>query len=513
MAMFRRRKSSFTNTNLRRSLLSFHTQPKPQPTNSKIKELVLNGHFISALELYSNLFNHHGFKPDNFTFPYILKAASQLKDPTIGLLIHGHAIRTGFDSNLFVSNSLILFYGQFGNLEAIHYLFVKIPQRNIVTWTAVLSAYTQNKLFKQAIELFRTMLFAGTRPNSFTMATLIPIFGYGVGSTQIHGFSIKCGFESDIFVATALIDAYAKCGAFFSAGRVFREMPEKNIVSWNTMISGCNQNGYTKDSLQLFMEMQKSNSIQPDSFSVVTVLCCCSSLASMRHGKEIHGYVYKATLEGSVLVGNGLIDMYGKCGALDLAELVFSKMQERDVSSWTALINCYGLHGKGAKAISIFEKMKQNGDITPNSVTLIALLSACSHSFLIEDGFRYFKAMSCDYGIEPNMKHYVCMVDMLGRVGLLAEALQFINEMPIPADARVWEALLGAATIRGDTTTAEMAAKCLMELESEDPDLHVQLANTYADAGQWGNVAKIRERMQSRRFHKNPGLSSIQIVQ
>ncbi|XP_058076343.1 putative pentatricopeptide repeat-containing protein At3g49142 [Magnolia sinica] len=222
--------------------------------------------------------------------------------------------------------------------------------------------------------------------------------------------------------------------------------------------------------------MQESNTIQPDTFTIVAILGSSSCLASLRQGKEIHGYVYRATMEHEIFVTNRLIDMYGKCGDVEKAQQVFDNMQERDVGSWTALINCYGLHGHGTRAIAVFEKMKQTPSGTPQ---------------------LYFS-------IDPTMKHHVCIVDMLGRAGHLMEALKFISDMPIQPDSRVWEALLGAASIRGDRTATEIAVKQLLELEPENSvELQVQLSSIYAKAGKWDDVAKIRGRMKS----KSPGIS------
>ncbi|RWR84439.1 Pentatricopeptide repeat [Cinnamomum micranthum f. kanehirae] len=464
-ALLKRHPPNYT----RNPLISFHTQPRSQSNNTSIKTLVQGGNFIEALQLYSKLWNH-GFKPDNFTFPYILKASSHLQNPCMGLLLHSHAIKTGFDSNLYVGNSLILFHGQFGYLDVVHQLFEDMPERNIVTWTGVISAFIQNDRFEDGAELFRAMRIA------------------------------------------ALLDVYAKCGHANFARQHFDELPWRNLVSWNAMISGYNYNGNAQVSLELFVDMQRSEKIQPDSFTIVAVLSSCSSLASSRGGKEIHGYVYRAGFERENFIGNGLIDMYGKCGDMELAQRVFNEMLERDVNSWTALISCYGLNGHGTKAIAIFERMKQTASITPNSVTFIAVLTACSHACLLQDGFQYFKAMSSNFGIEPAMKHYVCMVDMLGRAGQFSEALRFINEMPIRPDSRAWEALIGAASIRGDTAAAEIASKCLLELEPENPDLDVQLSNIHAKAGNWDHVAKIRGRMRSNKLQKSPGLSWIETL-
>ncbi|KAJ8629087.1 hypothetical protein MRB53_022410 [Persea americana] len=495
----------------RNPLISFHTQPKTQSNNTAIKTLVQGGHFIEALQLYSKLWNH-GFKPDNFTFPYILKASSQLQNPCMGLLFHSHAIKTGFDSNLYVGNSLILFYGQFGYLDVVHQLFEDMPERNIVTWTGVISAFIQNGRFEYGAKLFRAMRMAGMRPNSFTMASILPGISVGEEATQMHSLMVKCGFDSDVLVSTALLDVYAKCGHANFARQHFNELPWRNLVSWNAMISGHNYNGIAQESLELFVDMQWSEKVQPDSFTIVAVLSSCSSLASSRGGKEIHGYVYRAGFEMENFIGNGLIDMYGKCGDMELAQRVFDEMLERDVNSWTALISCYGLNGHGTKAIAIFERMKQTTSITPNSITFMAVLTACSHACLLKDGFQYFKAMSSNFGIEPAMKHYVCMVDMLGRAGQFSEVLRFINEMPIRPDARVWEALIGAASIQGDTAAADIALKCLLELEPENPDLDVQLSNIYAKAGYWDHVAEVRGRMRSNKLQKSPGLSWIETL-
>ncbi|MCL7049471.1 hypothetical protein MKW94_006515 [Papaver nudicaule] len=478
--MFRRSYCCFSLTNPKSSLYSTQTRSnsKPEFLNSSIKQLVQRGESIQAVELCIKLCNN-GFKPDNFIFPYILKASSQLKDPFFGFQFHNQIIKTGFDSNVFVANSLILFYGKLGHLQNVQYLFDKIPQKNIVSWTAMISAYTQNHRFDLAIELFRYMQIVGVKANSFTMATLLPSFCDAYQLIQVHSFLIKHG----------------------------------NLVSWNALCSGYNQNGDARESLKLFAEMQKCGAFRPDSFTVVTALCSCSALTLVRQGKEIHGYLYRAGLESCVLVSNGLIDMYGKCGFLEIAKRVFNRMWERDVGSWTALIMCYGIHGQGLKAIEIFEQMKKTKSVSPNSVTLLAILTACSHSCLVEDGFKYFQSMTDGFGIEPTVKHYVCMVDMLGRAGLLEEALKFINRIPQPVDFRVWEALLGCATIQGDVEIAEIAAKSLMEMGTENPEVCVQVANIYAKSSRWDDVAKSRGAFQFMKLQKSPGVSVVQTLQ
>lgn len=435
---------------------------------SAVRQLVHAGNFVRALDLFSKFWNDGKLKPDCFIFPDLIKASSNLESPSLGLILHSHAIKLGYDSNSFVSTALLLFYGNFGNLEDIDTLFEGLSNRNIVTWTAAISAYSQNNQLDRSIQLFHEMRMAGISPNSFTMAALLPAFTYGreISMHLIHGLLIKCGFESDNIVSTAFICMLAKSGMLLTAHSIFDRMRLKNLVSWNSMILGYAQNGRFQESLQLFVEMQNLGTISPDSFSVVTALCCCSGLSLLGQGKEIHGYAYRVGfMEGNSLVNNAIIDMYGKCGVLEFAERVFCNLRERDVASWTALINSYGLNGKGDKAIHTFEKLKENGEISPNSVTLTTVLSACSHCCMVGEGFKYFRGMSKEFGIQPNMKHYSCMVDLLTRAGFYREALKFINEMPISPGVELWQTLLGAATIGGDRLTAEIASKHLMERE------------------------------------------------
>jgi pentatricopeptide repeat protein len=250
--------------------------------------------------------------------------------------------------------------------------------------------------------------------------------------------------------------------------------------------------------------------ITPDSATMVNVLKACARLGALQQGKWIHDYTTRAGFQGNTFVETALIDMYAKCGSIDIAHKLFDKMSTRDVVSWSAMIAGYGMHGRGNDALAVFSKM-QHTCIQPNDVTFVSVLSACSHAGLVDEGWHYFKCMSRDYCIMPRAEHYACMVDLLGRAGNLDEAQDFILSMPIQPNADVWGALLGACRIHCNVMLAECAAKYLFDLNPQNAGYYVLLSNTYAAAGRWDDAAKVRTNMKEMGLKMTPGCSFIEV--
>lgn len=268
------------------------------------------------------------------------------------------------------------------------------------------------------------------------------------------------------------------------------------------------QNGHCNEALKSFQQMQLAG-VKPTSISVVSILSACAQLTTLQPGKEIHGYVVKSGIECDAFVGNTLIDMYTKCGNLEDSGKVFDNMHQRTAVSWTAMIAGYGMYGQAEKALTLFNQMLEE-DTKPNDITFICVLSACSHAGLVKEGLQYFNVMNEKYHIAPSMKHYACIVDLLGRAGQLYEAEKIINSMPFEPNAIVWGTLLSACKIHGNTELAEQVAECLLELQPGNAGNYVLLSNIYATAGRWGDAMKVRKLMDDRGLKKKPGFSWIE---
>eukprot|EP01018_Ginkgo_biloba_P030326 Gb_08619 [translate_table: standard] len=479
--------------------------------NGMIRGYVIHGHYKEALTLYDQM-QKAGMQADNYTFPFVLKACADLADLQQGKDIHDYIIRSGLESDVYVSNALVAMYGKCGNIDDARQVFDRMPGRDLVSWTTLLSGYAQNGQANEALKLFRQMWLAGVKPNSVTTASVLPACGNLVTLQQgkeIHGYIIKSGFESDIFVASALVDMYAKCGSIEFARLVFDKMSQRNVVSWNGMISGYIQNGHANEALRLFHQMQLSG-LKPNWVTIASILPACARLTALHQGNEIHDYIIRNGFGSVILVGNALIDMYAKCGSIEFACHVFDRMSERDAVSWTAMIAAYGMHGHGDDALRIFYQMQHAG-LKPDPITFVGVLSACSHAGLLDEGLHYFEIMSRDYCITPRVEHYACIVDLLGRAGRLLEAREIIKKMPFDPGAVVWGGLLSACRIHHNVELGEHVAELLFELEPENPGNYALLSNIYAEAGRWDDVAKVRRMMKNRGLKKRPGCSWIKV--
>eukprot|EP01018_Ginkgo_biloba_P029523 Gb_22658 [translate_table: standard] len=469
-----------------------------------------NGPAEEALSLFHQV-QRAGMKPSQFIFSSVLSACASISALGPAKEIHKHIIQTGFESDVFIGSALVDIYAKCGNIEDARNLFDKFPARNMVCWTAMITGYMQNGRGEEALKLFRQMRRTGMKPNQFTFTS---ITGACAGlaaleeGAQVHNQIIKTGYESDVFVCSALVDMYGKCGSIEYASKLFYRMP-KNAVSWNAMISGFAQNGHGEEALKFFCQMQMEG-IKPNEVTFPVVLSACTSLVALGQGMKIHNHTIKTGLEFNVFVGSALVDMYAKCGSIRNAYEVFTNMPKRNEVSWNAMMAGYAQHGRGKEALHLFEQMQQDG-MTPNHITFISVLSACSHVGLVDEGRRYFKSMIRDYNIIPIQDHYACMVDLFARAGHLDEAKHIINEMPFEPGAVIWRTLLGACKIHGNMELAQHAAECILELEPQDAATYVLMSNIYAVAGRLDDAAKMRKLMDERGVNKEAGHSWIEV--
>eukprot|EP01018_Ginkgo_biloba_P023510 Gb_17379 [translate_table: standard] len=479
--------------------------------NGMIRGYVKNGLCKEALGLYHQM-QSEGVQPNKFTFPFVLNACAGISALQQGNAIHDHIIRIGLESDIFVGNALVDMYAKCGNVRVAREVFDRMPLRDLVSWNAIISGYAQNGHAIETLKLFRQMQMDGVKPDPITLTTVLSACSHIRALQQgkeIHGHIIRGGFESEVFVGSALVDMYSKCRSTEVASAVFAGLSVRDVVLWNAMITGYAQNGYANEAIKLFRQMQ-SASMKPSLVTIASVLRACAALAALQQGKEIHDCIIKRGLELNVIVGSALVDMYAKCGNVEIARLVFDKMSKRDVILWTSMIAGCGMHGHGRDALTLFHHMEQAG-LKPDQITFTAVLAACSHAGLVSEGLECFDSMTQYYKIKPEVEHYTCMVDLLGRAGQLDEAYEFIKKMPVEPTSAVWGALLGACRVHCNVELGEHVAKLLFDLEPENPGFYVLLSNIYAAAGRWDGVEKVRTIMKKRGVKKMPGCSWIEV--
>ncbi|XP_027361920.1 putative pentatricopeptide repeat-containing protein At5g13230, mitochondrial [Abrus precatorius] len=452
-----------------------------------------------------------GYTPNNFTISAALKSCLGLEAFELGKVVHGCALKACYDRDLYVGTALLELYYKSGEIVDVQRFFEEMPKDDLILWSLMISRYAQSDKSKEALELFCRMRQSSVVPNSFTFASVLQACASMVSlnfGKQVQSYVLKVGLDSNVFVSNALMDVYAKCGEIENSMKLFRELEEKNVVSWNTVIVGYVQLGYREKAMNLFSSMLEYD-IEPTEVTYSSVLCASASLAVLELGRQIHSLTVKTMYNKDIPVANSLIDMYAKCGRIDDARLIFDKMDKQDDVSWNAIICGYSMHGLGMEALNLFDMMQQT-DCKPNKLTFVGVLSACSNAGLLDKGRAHFKSMLQDYGIEPCIEHYTCIVWLLGRSGQFDEAVKLIGEIPIQPSVMVWRALLGACVIHKNLDLGRVCAHHVLEMEPHDDATHVLLSNMYATAGRWDSVASVRKNMQKKRVKKEPGLSWVE---
>ncbi|XP_057862780.2 pentatricopeptide repeat-containing protein At3g24000, mitochondrial-like [Cryptomeria japonica] len=500
------------NGDLDEALRLFNKMPRPDIVswNAMVTGYVQNGLVEKALDAFKQM-HLADLKPNSTTFSSILSACAEMGGLEQGIKIHQFIIESGFLSEVVVVNALIDMYVKCGSIPKARQLFDKMPQRDVVTWTAMIAGYAQSGFLEKALENFKQMQSAGFKPDSTTFASILPACSKLGGLEQgmdIHKSIIENGYLSDVVLASILVDMYAKCGSIKKASMIFDKMHQRNIVSWNTMIAGYAQNGFSEKALQTFKQVQSAG-LKPDSTTFVSILPACAKLGSLEQGMDIHQSIIESEYLSDVIVVNALIDMYAKCGSIQKARKLFDKMPQRNVISWNAMVAGYAQNGFCIDALKLFEQMKQSGTY-PDHVSFACVLFACSHAGLVDEGCKYFNSMSDCSCIMPTIDHYVRMVDVLCRAGYLEETLNFIIKMPIKPTVVVWTSLLGACRSHKNITLGEFTANLLLELDPNNPAIYVLLSNIYADVGRWGDVQMVRRLMKNGEIKKIPGCSWIE---
>ncbi|CAJ1938319.1 unnamed protein product [Sphenostylis stenocarpa] len=446
-------------------------------------------------------------------------------------------------------NAIIAGYWENDNVFRAKELFDQMEkegvERDRISWNSMISGYVTSSLFDEAFSLFRDMLKEGIEPDSFTLGSVLAGCA-NMASIQrgkeIHSHAIVKGLQFNSIVGGALVEMYSKCKDIVAAQMAFDDVSESDLPTWNALISGyarsyqaekigellqkMKRNGFEPNvytlngiiagyvenkqcdlAMQLFIEMQIAN-FRPDIYTIGMILAACSKLATIQRGKQVHAYSIRAGHDSDFHIGAALVDMYAKCGDVKHCYRVYKRISEPNLVSYNAMITAYAMHGYGDEGIGIFRRMLA-GNVRPDHVTFLAVLSSCVHAGSLEIGHECFDLMAT-YNVVPSLKHYTCMVDLLSRAGKLYEAYELIKSLPMEADAVTWTALLGGCFSHNEVTLGEIAAENLIELEPNNPGNYVMLANLYASAGKWHYLAQTRQLMKDMGMQKSPGCSWIE---
>ncbi|XP_057841718.2 pentatricopeptide repeat-containing protein At1g11290, chloroplastic-like [Cryptomeria japonica] len=478
--------------------------------NAVIAGYAQNELFEKALETFKKM-QSASVKPNSTTFAIILPACAKIGALEQGMDIHQSILDRGILSNVVVGTALVDMYAKCGSIHKAHELFDRMPQRDVISWNAIIAGYAQNGFVEKALETFKQMRLAGLKPNSTIFASILPAstkMGALDQGMEIHQIIVEGGFLSDIVVGNALADMYAKCGSIEKAHKLFDRMPQKDVISWNGMIAGYAQNGHVEKALETFKQMQLAG-VKPNSTTFASILPACAKMGALEQGIDIHQGIIEGGFLSDIIVATALVDMYAKCGSIDMACELFDRMPQKDVISWNAMIAGYAQNGFCKDALNIFELMKHSGT-HPDVVSFACVLYACSHAGLVDQGCTYFNQMSNSYCIAPIVDHYVCMVDLLARAGYLEEALNFIIKMPVKPLVVVWMCFLGACKSHMNMGLGVFTATLLFDLDPKNAATYVLLSNIYAEVGRWGEVQMIRRLMKDREIKKIPGCSWIE---
>ncbi|CAH9095145.1 unnamed protein product [Cuscuta epithymum] len=430
--------------------------------NTLINGLAKNRFFVQSIRLFEQMCGST-VSPDEFTSSSVVKILAEAGDFMSGKMVHSMCVKNGFLFDIVVANSFMSLYVKNESLSDALKLFDEMPTRNLGSWNVIILGYVRlkDKSSENGLwEFVKEMKMEGWDFDAFTVSTLLSFcvedrktWHYG-RELHCHVFKKSLNLEigisgDDHHLGCCLIDIYSKSGRVNPARKVFEQLTHRNVFAWTSIVNGYVQNSNFKEACQLFFNMQVEG-ITPNKVSLVCILPACSSMVSLKGGKQVHGFAIRQNLNKEVSFSNALVDMYFRTGSFKSARLAFEHGSTiKDRISWSSMILGYGLHGKGHEAISMFNQMLNTG-IKPDMITAVGALSACARSGLVDEGIKIFDSALNDYGVKPSVEMCSCMVDLFGRSGQLDRALEFITSMPVGPGPSIWGALLNASTLHGN---------------------------------------------------------------
>ncbi|XWS62975.1 hypothetical protein CRYUN_Cryun06bG0056800 [Craigia yunnanensis] len=500
--------------------------PSIFPFNAIIRVLAENGLFFHAFSLFNTL-KQRSLSPNDLTFSFLLKACFRSNDDQHVKQIHTHIIKLGFLCDPTVCSGLLAVYAKgFKDLASAHNLFDEMPYKGLVTpWTNLIAGYAQSGRKEEVLRLFCAMIEKNLQPENDTVVSVlsacsnVEIFDIEKWALILSEVTLNSDnkIRNHNSVNIALIYLYGRLGNVEKSRERFNEIDtigKRSVLPWNAIIGSYVQNGCPMEALSLFHLMMEDYDCRPNHVTMVSVPSACAQMGDFDLGKWVHKYIKykgrKGVLETNTLLATAFIDMYSKCGDLEMAKWVFHQMISKDVVSFNAMIMGLAMNSEGLEAVSLFSKMQDFG-LCPNAGTFLGVLCACNHSGLSEEGRQIFLDINSRFSVPPRLEHYACYIDILARIGLVDEALKVVDSMPYEPNNFVWGALLGGCVLHSRADLAERVYKKLVEVDPQNSGGYVMLANTLAVDHRWNDVSVLRWLMREKAVKKQPGHSWISI--
>ncbi|VFQ61233.1 unnamed protein product [Cuscuta campestris] len=499
--------SCYNSQNTKYAELILHSLPTSVPLvwNSMIRVSLDSQNLKDFLDIYhwSRLY---GFFPNKSTTSLILRFCARFGASQLGKSFHCQIVKMGFQFDVVLQTGLLDFYSKIGDLRLARRVFNEMSEIDVIANNVMISALSKHGFFDEAKQLFESM------PEKNASSWNLLITGYcKAGDVESARSVFDRNPSKDVISWNAMIDGYCKSEQLVYAEEMFTKLgSSRTAVSWNTMIAGYVQCREFARAINLFQEMLNEK-VKPTEVTMISLLSACAHIGALDMGEWVHAYINKNRFRVDAVLGNALIDMYCRCGNMEAALDVFHGLHTRNTFCWNSIIVGLGMYGYGSEAIDAFNAMQKEGTIKPDRVTFLGLLCACSHSGLVSAGKSYFSQMKSSYGIEPGIEHYGSMVDLLGRSGLLEEAMELIKTMPMKPNVVVWGSLLRACHVHKNSELGEQVTQHLLDLDPHDGANYVFLSNLYASLNRWTDVAMCRKLMNERGVLKMPGCSSIEV--
>jgi pentatricopeptide repeat protein len=446
---------------------------------------------------------------NEFAFQPLLALCAKIPNDaeaaSIGKQVHALVLQYGFLDIVSLRNVLCHLYCSSGSMADARRMFAEMPEKDAVSWNTMIGGYVNVGDVGTAVQMFTAMRWSGVDVNVTVVVTLI---GCGWQGESVHGFCAKVGLCDDVKVAAAMVRMYVREGSIECASKVFHETARRDLVLCNCMADGYAKAGQIQEAMDLIGGMRQLG-MRPSSGTLVGVLSACGASGALAAGRSVHELAEEARLELDSTLGTAIMDMYFKCGCPSEAAAVFDAIRDRDVKAWTAMVMGFGVNGQPGSAVSLFYRMMEDG-VAPNGVTFLALLTACSHGGLVQEGKEFLETMVQRYGISPSPEHYSCVIDLLGRAGRLHEAYELIQRVSSHGDATAWRALLAACRVYGNAKLGRMVQAQLDAIGHYHPSDAILLSNTYASEGRWDEIAQVRDsETQKISVKKEAGCSSV----
>ncbi|KAE8686182.1 UDP-glycosyltransferase 91C1-like [Hibiscus syriacus] len=475
-----------------------------------------------AITVFQEMLEFGSF-PTNYTLGIALNACSAIDSLELGKQIHAYSIKYHIDHDTSVGNSLCSLYSKCASLDSAIKAFLTVEEKNVITWTAVISACGDNSKAAKGLRVIE-MLADNVEPNEFTFTSVLSIMCCTMLSlsfgAQVHCLSIKLGYETHLRIKNSIMYLYLRCGWFVEALRLFNGMEDMSLVTMNSIIAGYGEimelakdylsayhNGM--EALNIFSKLNNSG-FKPDLYTFSSILTICSKMFALEQGEQIHAQTLKTGYLSDMIVGTALVNMYNKCGSIERASKSFWEMSAKTLISWTSMIAAFAQNGQTQQALQLFDDMRLIG-VRPNQVTFVGVFSACARAGIVNEALGYFEMMQKDYKIKPVMDHYSCLIDMFVRKGSLDEAFDLIKKMDFPPNESTWSLLLAGCKRYGNNELGFYAAEKLLELKPKDAETCLLLLNIYDSAERWEDVSKVRELMKEKRLEKLTDWSFISI--